>query len=140
MPVECNLELEPIGQEDFHALDKVVMGCSFEVHNTLGRFFDERIYQEELAERCRVDGMEVHREVQIRVSYGEFVKSYYLDLIINRGVIYELKAVDFGSASSACSPTGEPSWRQFSIRRHFSISSRAPMQASLLSKSACAAG
>ena len=53
MPVECNIEIEPVDQEDFHALDKVVMGHAFDVHNTLGRFCDERIYQDELAHRCR---------------------------------------------------------------------------------------
>ena len=70
------------------------MRHAFDIHNTVGRFFDERIYQEELAERCGVGGMEVHREVQICVSHEEFVKSYYLDLMVQRGVVYELKAVE----------------------------------------------
>lgn len=49
MPVEFGVEVFPVGQERFHALDKVLMRHAFDMHNALGRFFDERIYQEELA-------------------------------------------------------------------------------------------
>ncbi|MEA2068095.1 MAG: GxxExxY protein, partial [Verrucomicrobiota bacterium] len=63
MPIECGVEVEAIGQEQFHALDKVVMRHAFDIHNTLGRFCDERIYQKELARRCRAAGLSVEREV-----------------------------------------------------------------------------
>ncbi len=66
----------------------------FDIHNEIGRFCDERIYQTELAERCQNDRMEVQREVQIRISHGNFVKPLYLDLMVQGGVIYELKAID----------------------------------------------
>ena len=49
MPVECMVEVDPVGQERFHAVDRVVMRHVFGVHNALGRFCDERVYQEELA-------------------------------------------------------------------------------------------
>jgi GxxExxY protein len=94
VPIECSIGLEKVDQERFHAVDKVVMRHAFDVHNTLGRFFDERIYQNELAERCRADGMDLHREVHVRVSHGSFVKPYYLDLLVQDGIVYELKAVE----------------------------------------------
>jgi GxxExxY protein len=60
----------------------------------MGRFCDERIYQEELARRCRDAGFQVEREVNLQVSHRDFFKSYYLDMLINHGGLYELKAVE----------------------------------------------
>lgn len=94
MPVECHVEITPVGQERFHAVDKVVMGHVFDIHNTLGRFCDESIYQEELAQRCRAAGIEVQREVLLRALYRGFAKPYYLDMLVERGIIYELKAAE----------------------------------------------
>jgi hypothetical protein len=67
VPIECSLGLEKVDQERFHAVDRVVMRHAFDIHNTLGRFLDEQVYQAELAERCRAAGMDVHREVHGRV-------------------------------------------------------------------------
>ncbi len=93
MPIECSIDFNQINQDQFHALDKRVMGHAFDIHNTLGRFFDERIYQEELAQRCCADGMAVNREVHLRVVHRDFSKSYFLDMLIEQGGLYELKAV-----------------------------------------------
>ena len=92
MPVKCSVEIDPIGQEQFHLLDKDVMRQAFDIHNTLGRFCDERIYQEELARRCRAVGLSVDREVHLKVIHRDFSKSYYMDMLVERGGLYELKA------------------------------------------------
>ncbi|MBU0678188.1 MAG: GxxExxY protein [Verrucomicrobia bacterium] len=84
-----------IGQEQFHAIDKIVMGHAFDVHNALGRFLDESIYQNELAHRCRASGLEVDLESPLSVKYRDFSKPYYLDMLVEGGVIYELKTVEF---------------------------------------------
>jgi len=94
MPVEFEVEVFPVGQERFHAVDKVLMRHAFDMHNALGRFFDERIYQDELAMRCMDCGIEAKREVEIRVVYQSFHKSFYLDILVEGGLIYELKAVE----------------------------------------------
>ncbi len=94
MPVDCAIEIDALDQERFHAVDKQVMGHAFAIHNTLGRFCDERIYQEELARRCRKSGLDVLREVLLRVSHMDFAKSYYIDMILERGAAYELKTVE----------------------------------------------
>ena len=94
MPVECDVALNRIGQEKFHAIDKRVMRHAFDIHNTLGRFCDEKIYQAELAQCCRNSDLEVHREVPLRVVYQDFSKLYYLDLVVEHCVIYELKTVE----------------------------------------------
>ncbi len=94
MPVECSIAVERIEQERFHAIDRAVMGQVFAIHNDLGRFCDERVYQDVLAQRCRDEGFEVEREAMVRVSHGDFVKAYYLDLLVERRVVCELKAVE----------------------------------------------
>jgi hypothetical protein len=59
MPVEYAAVPVAMGQEEFHAIDRIVMGEVFAMHISMGRFFDERIYQEELAHRCANIGLEV---------------------------------------------------------------------------------
>ncbi len=92
MPIESSIDFTPVEQDRFHAVDREVMRHAFDIHNTLGRFCDERIYQEELAQRCRESNFEVHREVRLHVLHQDFRKSYYLDMLVRRGVIYEMKA------------------------------------------------
>jgi GxxExxY protein len=94
MPIVCSIEMKRFDQDSFHTLDKKVMSHAFDLHNNVGRFCDEPIYQDELAQRCRNNAIGANREVPIRVSHCSFVKSYYLDLVIESGIIYELKAVN----------------------------------------------
>lgn len=93
MPVTCGVELTVVDQDQFHALDKIVMHYAFAIHNELGRFCHEAVYQEELMRRC-CGGLEVQKEVLLQVSHKGFSKDYYLDLLISRGVVYELKTVE----------------------------------------------
>jgi GxxExxY protein len=60
----------------------------------MGRFFDERIYQKELMECAKREKFEVSREVLLRVSHKNFSKDYYIDLLINQSIPYELKTVE----------------------------------------------
>ena len=64
----------------------------------VGRFCDERIYQDELARRCRASHLDVHREVLVRVLHRGFAKPYYLDLLVECGIIYELKCAEMLSS------------------------------------------
>lgn len=93
MPIKPSVEMQPISREDFHTLDYEVTGMAFSIHNDFGRFWNEKIYQNELADRCQKAGFEnVATEVPIAVAYGEFSKVYKIDLLI-KNVIYELKTV-----------------------------------------------
>jgi GxxExxY protein len=91
MPVKCAASSSMIGQEEFHEIDHIVMGQVFAMHNSMGRFLDERIYQDELAHRCANLGLEAMREVEVRVKHRDFQKSYFLDLLVGGGCLYELK-------------------------------------------------
>lgn len=91
MPIQPGVQIKPISHADFHALDYKVMGIVFSIQNDFGRFWNEKIYQNELAYRCRKAGFEsVATEVPVHVSYKDFVKDYRIDLLIDN-VIYELK-------------------------------------------------
>ena len=95
MPIQCQHKLTPISQDEFHKVDYGVMKIVFDIHNEFGRLYNEKIYQEELAHRCIRGGFDsVLTEVPIQVSFKDFIKMYYLDLVINNSLIYELKAVD----------------------------------------------
>lgn len=93
MPVECSVAVEPLDQEDFHRIDRRVMGEIFAMHNSMGRFFDERNYQCEPAACCGGLGIDARRELEVCVTHGDFAKSYFLDLLIGRGCIYGLKTM-----------------------------------------------
>ncbi len=93
MPVKT-VDLEPVSETQFHEIDYKVMKQAFAAHTSLGRFYDEDIYRNELARLCRIAGFEsVETEVPIHVSHKDFCKTYYMDLLVNRSVVYELKTV-----------------------------------------------
>lgn len=92
MPIVRSLPLHSVADAEFRAIDKAVVNHAYDVQNKFGRLFDERIYENELADRLRADGLEVHTQVPITVSHGSFTKAYYLDLVVNQ-MVYELKVV-----------------------------------------------
>jgi len=93
MPIKP-LDFKPVSETEFYEIDYLVMKQAFEAHSAFGRFYDEDIYRNELARLCRVNGFEsVETEVPIHVSHKDFCKTYYMDLLIDRSVVYELKTV-----------------------------------------------
>lgn len=95
MPILCQHQLVPISQEEFHETDYGIMEHVFAVHNEFGRMYNEKIYQAELADRCIKAGLgSVLTEVPVEVSYQDFKRMYYLDLVVNNSLIYELKTVN----------------------------------------------
>jgi len=94
MPIRSNHTFRSISKDEFKELNYIVMGEVFSIHNDLGRFCNEKIYQNELLYRCASVGIEdVAAEVPIYAIHGDFKKDYYIDLIVNAAVIYELKTV-----------------------------------------------
>ena len=95
MPIEVFAPIKPLGQEEFHALDRRVMAVAFAVHNDLGRLLDEAVYKQEILVRCSELGiLPAEREVRIRVSYEDFAKEYFMDLLFGCGVMLEAKTAD----------------------------------------------
>jgi len=67
-----------------------VMHCAFGVHNEIGKFCDEKIHKREIANRFA--GVEL--EVPILVSFDSFQKNYFIDMLVRRAAILELKKVE----------------------------------------------
>ena len=67
-----------------------VMRHAFDVQRELGRLFHEKIYHREIAFRIP----DARCEVAVDVRFGDFCKTYYLDLLVGGGAIFELKAVE----------------------------------------------
>ena len=94
MPIKSAFSVQPLDQKSFHLIDEVVMRHAFDIHNEMGRFCDERIYQDELAYRCAASGFDVLREPMISVTHRDYCKRYFLDMLIQAGSIYELKTTE----------------------------------------------
>lgn len=92
MPILPSIAFDSISDQQFAAIDQSVMRCAYAVHNKLGRHFDEKVYENDLALRLRAEGHEVFTQVPVAVFHSSFRKTYYLDMAVDH-VIYELKVV-----------------------------------------------
>ncbi len=92
MPIHSPISLCDFTQHEFDALDKVVMKHAYAAQNKLGRLFDERIYENEMARTLREAGHEVYTQVPVTIRNGEFQMIYYLDLVVDH-MLYEIKTV-----------------------------------------------
>ena len=93
MGINCKENIIIKTQDEFHAIDKILMSFAFDIQNTMGKFCDEKIYQEVMARKCVGASIKACREIELIVSYKDFQKKYKLDLLVDNGVIYELKTV-----------------------------------------------
>lgn len=93
MSVMCEIDIEGLSTEAFAELDYTVMGQAFRYHNQFGRLADERIYEANLATRLNDMRIECVQQVPLHVSHAGFRKTFFLDLVVSRRGIYELKTV-----------------------------------------------
>ena len=76
------------------ALSERVIGAIFEVANTLGAGFLEKVYERALVKELRMRGMRVEAQAPIEVAYkGEEVGSYFADMVVEGELMVELKCV-----------------------------------------------
>lgn len=94
MPVHCDISFAPLNANDFTELDYLVMGSAYESQNDLGRLGDECVYQTDLCHRLKSAGINrVNTEVPLTVTHRDFVKTYFLDFVVENAALYELKTV-----------------------------------------------
>jgi GxxExxY protein len=75
-------------------LSEEIIGCAFVVSNTLDIGFLEKVYENALAHELRKAGLLVEQQHAITVHYdGIVVGSYTADLLVEKAVPVELKAV-----------------------------------------------
>ena len=74
-------------------LDYEVMRYAFAAHQQLGCLCDESVYHHIMEQRLRDAGFGVESELPVTLTFRNFIKTLYLDLVVNRSAIYEFKAV-----------------------------------------------
>ena len=75
-------------------LSQEVIGAAMRVHNTLGCGFLEKVYENALIVELAKANIEVQQQLAIQVIYeGIPVGDYLADLVVDRRIIIELKAV-----------------------------------------------
>src|SRR3954462_14478431 len=75
-------------------LSEKIIGCAFVVSSALGVGFLEKVYENALAHELRKAGLLVEQQHAIAVHYdGVVVGSYTADLLVEKAVLVELKAV-----------------------------------------------
>ena len=92
-----------MNDDELNALTEKVIGAAFEVSNTLGAGFLEKVYENALAIELRKSGLDVKQQAPINVLYdGIVVGEYFADLLVSDALIVELKAVkEFSDAHAA---------------------------------------
>lgn len=74
-------------------ITETIIGCAFEVANTLGSGFLERVYENALAHEIRAQGLDLQQQAPIHVHYDRIVVGeYFADLLVENRVLVELKA------------------------------------------------
>jgi len=72
-----------------------VVGAAQEVHSTLGRGMNERVYQEALAVEMKQRGMDFQREKHLNIRYkGVRLDMTYIADFYYKGIIIELKSLE----------------------------------------------
>lgn len=76
-------------------LAEKVIGCAYEVSNSLGSGFLEKVYENALVHELNKKGIKTKQQIAIVVKYdGVIVGEYVADLLVNDELLVELKAVE----------------------------------------------
>lgn len=93
MPIRPSKAVTQLSEEDFKKIAHDVVGRAFDLHSEFGILFPENVYKHELADRCAKLGYrDVVTEFPIELTHKTFQKTLYVDLLIDGGALFELKA------------------------------------------------
>ena len=80
---------------ELNSLTEAVIGAAFEVSNTLGAGFLEKLYERALVSELTLRGIAVVTQAVYPVIYkGQLIGEYQPDLVVENILIVELKCVD----------------------------------------------
>ncbi|WP_407356582.1 GxxExxY protein [Methanolobus sp. WCC5] len=75
-------------------LTDTILGAAFEVSNTIGVGFLEKVYENALNLELNRRGLKTNQQAPLNVYYkGEIVGNYFADILVEDQVIIELKTV-----------------------------------------------
>lgn len=85
----------PMNADENDELTEKVIGALFQVSNSLGAGFLEKVYERALLLEMRALGIRVVSQASFPVRYrGQLVGEYYADLVVEGVLLVELKCVD----------------------------------------------
>lgn len=80
--------------EDINIITEKIIGAAFNVSNTLGSGFLEKVYENALLIEITKSNLFVVRQQPIQVLYdGVVVGDYFADLMVENKIVVEIKAV-----------------------------------------------
>jgi GxxExxY protein len=81
--------------DNLNSLTEGVLGAVFEVSNTLGAGFLEKVYQRALLRELGLRGIRATAEASFTVIYkGQSVGEYFADILVEDELVVELKCVE----------------------------------------------
>ena len=82
-------------RESLNALLEQVVGAAYEVSNTLGAGFLEKVYERALAKELSLRGIPVRPQVPYKIIYKSHIISEYIaDLVVDDQLLIEVKCVN----------------------------------------------
>ena len=85
---------DAIQRQEVNEITRKIIGCAYQVSNTLGIGFIEKVYENALAHVIRKSGLKVVQQHPIKVVFDEIiVGEFFVDLLVEDRVLVELKAV-----------------------------------------------
>ena len=76
-----------------HELTEQILSAFYQVYNSLGTGFLEKVYENALLLELEKRGLAVKQQTPIKVYYaGKVVGEYFADLVVENKVLLELKA------------------------------------------------
>jgi GxxExxY protein len=80
--------------DGLNQLTQQVIGCAFQVANTLGTGFLEKVYENALAHELGKAGLSVSQQFPVAVTYdGLVVGDFFADILVEKTLLVELKCV-----------------------------------------------
>src|SRR5580658_6085325 len=84
-----------VDREQINLLSERVLGAVFEVANSLGAGFLERVYEKALLRELGLLGIRAVSQASFSVSYkGQCVGEYFADILVERTLLVELKCAE----------------------------------------------
>ena len=77
------------------SLTERVLAAVFEVSNTLGAGFLEKVYERAVLRKLSLRGISATVQASFAIAYkGQFVGEYFADILVENTLVVELKCVD----------------------------------------------
>lgn len=81
--------------DEVEAVVTRTIGCALRVHQALGPGFTEGLYHDAMEIDLTLEGLQCEREFRVHPQYrGRALREQRLDLVVERAVVVELKAVE----------------------------------------------